>query len=174
MADSVDQNWNVEVSKILPYIDGRGLDIGCGRRSINKDIKRVDIDPLKEPDILAPGDKIPVKDNEFDFVVSQHSFEHFVDQDKTLKEWLRVIKPRGIIAIIHPDVEFTEQQKLAPSNPSLLDDPFNKHYHERTLINFVSWAKNRTKYGYKILDSGVALGKWSFYIILQKTEGGEK
>jgi len=103
--------WNDEVTKILPYTDGQGIDVGCGGRSIRADIKRVDIDPDKEPDILCSGDEIPVSDESFNFVVAQHILEHFEDQDKALKEWLRILKPGGYLLIIHPDISVQSSRR---------------------------------------------------------------
>jgi predicted SAM-dependent methyltransferase len=163
-----DTMWNNEVSKILPYCDGKGLDIGAGARSINKEIKRLDIDPKKEPDILCSGDNIKVPDNTFDFIVAQHALEHFEDQEKTIKEWLRVVKPGGYINIIHPDVQYTKPQKEVGANPSLQKDPYNKHYHERTLLEFVKWISSLKRLGFAVIAYGEAQMSWSFYCILRK------
>jgi predicted SAM-dependent methyltransferase len=159
--------WNQEVTKIMPYCFGLGVDIGCGRRSITRGIRRLDFDPLKTPDIVASGDAIPVKDSHFDYLVGQHAFEHFEDQEKLLREWLRVVKDNGYVLIIHPDLEFTGPQKPEAYNPSLGEDPFNKHYHERTQAQFEKWIRVRQKYGFKVMDIGPACGNWSFYVVLR-------
>ena len=109
--DTDDPMWQMEVEALFPWISGKGADIGAGARSIWPEIIRVDIEEKVKPDILASGDKLPFKDGEFDYITSIHSFEHFEDQRKTLKEWLRVIRPGGIIAIVHPDVFYTKYQK---------------------------------------------------------------
>jgi predicted SAM-dependent methyltransferase len=163
-----DPNWNYEIAKILPYCDGLGLDIGCGDRTVNKGIKRLDIDPKVKPDICAPGDKTGLPPDSFDFVLSVHSLEHFEDQEKTIKEWLRVLKIKGRIIIIHPDVKYTKKQKEAKYNLSLFDNRYLKHWHERTYANFMAWIASRSAYGYRILAHGVALGNWSFYCVLEK------
>ncbi len=163
-----DQNWNREVEKVLPYMDGKGLDIGSGMRSPIQSITRVDIDPLKEPDIISSGDKLPCSDNEYDYIYSCHSFEHFEDQEKVLKEWLRVIKKGGYICMIHPDVEFTHYQKGVSDNPELAKDPYYRHFHEKTLTQFHRYISPLRKFGFIIVEAGVALGKWSFYFILRK------
>jgi len=164
-----DNLWNEEVAKLLPYTDGNGLDIGCGGRSIKPEIKRLDIDPEKRPDILASGDDIPVDDAWFDFVVAQHVLEHFADQDKALKEWLRIIKPGGYILIIHPDVTYTGKQLPPEANPDLKLHPYNKHYYERNYSEFLTWLNDRTSYGFTLVDAGTACIGWSFYAILRKT-----
>jgi SAM-dependent methyltransferase len=55
----------------------------------------------------APGDDLPFKDNMVDFVISSHVIEHFYDPVKTIKEWLRVVKPGGYVYIIAPHKERT-------------------------------------------------------------------
>ncbi len=124
-----DPMWNKEVESLMPWLFGKGADIGCGNRSITPDIVRVDIDEKVKPDVLASGDKLPFKDEEFDYITSIHSFEHFEDQVKTLNEWLRVIKVGGIIAIVHPDVFFTKKQNPEIDAPGLKANPYNKHWH---------------------------------------------
>jgi predicted SAM-dependent methyltransferase len=167
--DPADDWWNTEVSKILPYLDGKGVDLCCGRRSINKDVVRLDIDPKKEPQVCASSDNTPFKDGEFDFAYGIHAFEHLPDPDKALKEWLRIVRVGGIIAIVHPDVDYTRKQKSEKENLGLREDPYNKHYFEHNQESFLRWLRKKTKYGFEIMDYGVALGNWSFYVILRKT-----
>lgn len=58
-------------------------------------------------DIVAPGDNLPVESNFVDFVISSHVIEHFYDPVKTIKEWLRVTKPGGMIYMVVPHKERT-------------------------------------------------------------------
>ncbi len=58
-------------------------------------------------DIVAPGDDLPFKDNTWDFVINSHVIEHFYDPVKSIKEWLRVIKPGGLVYMIVPHKERT-------------------------------------------------------------------
>ena len=166
--DTDDPMWQMEAEALFPWISGRGVDIGCGARSIWPEIVRVDIDEKVKPDFVASGDKLPFKDDEFDYVVSIHSFEHFEDQRKTLKEWLRVIRPGGIIGIVHPDVFYTKYQKEERENPDLKKNPYNFHYHEKTADSFVLMLQTWTDLPFKILDYGIACANWSFYTILRK------
>jgi len=166
--DEKDVMWKWEVEKLLPWFFGKGVDIGCGTRSIKPDIVRVDIDKNVKPDVVASGDNLPFKDEEFDFVCSIHSFEHFPDPVKTLKEWLRILKKGGYIGIVHPDVYYTKKQKPAAENPGLNENPYNKHYHEHTMDSFVEFLKSLTDLPFRIVDYGPACAEWSFYVILKK------
>ncbi len=163
-----DLMWNYEVSKLLPWLDGKGADIGCGRRSINKDVIRVDIDAKKNPDVVASGEDLPFKDNELDFVYGIHAFEHLKDPVQGLKEWLRVVKPGGIVGIVHPDIDWTKKQNPEVDNPGLKSDPYNKHWHEYNQADFVKMLSRVNRGRFEIIDSGVAMGMWSFYVILRK------
>ena len=167
--DTEDPMWQVECEKLFPWLSGKGLDIGCGARSINNEVTRVDIDEKVKPDVIASGDNLPFKDGEYDFIISIHSFEHFEDQVKMLTEWLRVIKVGGIIAIVHPDITYTKKQNPEIDNPGLRENPYNKHWHEHTRDSFIKMLEEWTKLPFRIVDSGVACGNWSFYAILKKT-----
>ncbi len=73
-------------------------------------------------DIVAKGDALPFKDNEWDFVISSHVLEHFFDPIKAIKEWLRVIKPGGYIFIIVPHKERTfDKNKERTTLKELID-----------------------------------------------------
>lgn len=105
------------------YCKGRGLEIGgaalnpFGLDTLNVDFtKELTIFKREEikrcgtflpVDIEAPGDAIPVESGSFDFVVSSHVLEHFVDPIQTLQEWYRIVKPGGILFMIVPHKERT-------------------------------------------------------------------
>lgn len=106
-------------------LDGkRGIEIGAsahnpfGLKTLNIDytddlstgFKQEEIDlcgMYAKIDWVAPGDDLPFKENTVDFVISSHVIEHFYDPVKTIKEWLRVVKPGGYIYIIAPHKERT-------------------------------------------------------------------
>ncbi len=164
--DPTDEMWNQECEALIPYLSGRGVDIGSGSRSIFKDDVRVDVDEKHNPEIYCSGNDLPFKDGEFDYLYSIHSFEHFRDQAKLLTEWARVIKRGGVIAIVHPDVEHTGIRR--PEGIRSGENIYNKHEHEKTLAGFLKWFKHNGNFGLKIIDKGVACPNWSFYIILKK------
>ncbi|MFA6990072.1 MAG: methyltransferase domain-containing protein [Candidatus Gastranaerophilaceae bacterium] len=106
------------------YLDGlKGIEIGgsahndFGLNTINidfcddnTDFKLYEIETVgyaKKVDVVAEGDNLPFDDNSWDFVISSHVLEHFWDPIKTLKEWMRVIKPEGYIFMIIPHKERT-------------------------------------------------------------------
>uniref|UniRef100_A0A915EMU7 Methyltransferase type 11 domain-containing protein n=1 Tax=Ditylenchus dipsaci TaxID=166011 RepID=A0A915EMU7_9BILA len=62
---------------------------------------------FKKVDIIASGDKLPFPNCSQDYVLSSHVIEHFYDPIKTIKEWLRVVKPGGYVFIVVPHKERT-------------------------------------------------------------------
>lgn len=58
-------------------------------------------------DIVAPGDKLPLRAGSVGFVVSSHVLEHIVDPLDALLEWDRVCKVGGVIFAIIPHKERT-------------------------------------------------------------------
>lgn len=62
-------------------------------------------------DIVAPGDKIPVKDKSFDFVINSHVVEHFYDPISAIKEWMRISKQYIYMTIPHRDALESDRDK---------------------------------------------------------------
>ncbi|MDD5353150.1 MAG: class I SAM-dependent methyltransferase [Candidatus Omnitrophica bacterium] len=167
---SDDPMWQMEVEKLFPWIGGKGADIGCGLRTIDDKIIRVDIDEKVQPEVLASGDKLPFKNGDLDFITSIHNFEHYPNQKEVLTEWLRVLKVGGIVAIVHPDIDHTKKQNPEIDNPGLKANPFNRHYHEHNPASFIKEIKKWADLPFQIVDYGPACINWSFYVILKKTE----
>ncbi len=102
------------------YLDGlKGLEIGgSAHNPFNLDTLNVDYtDDMNtvfkqaeeklcgekmKVDIVASGDKLPVKDESVDFVISSHMIEHIFNPLGALREWHRVIKKGGYIFTIAP------------------------------------------------------------------------
>ncbi len=98
----------IEDQKMLgPYARyGKGIEIGCGSTKCHPNAIGIDVYPFKTADIVGDArDLWMFKDDELDFVIGSHSLEHFPDTKKVLKEWVRVLKPGGIIAMAVPDGE---------------------------------------------------------------------
>lgn len=50
---------------------------------------------------------VGIADESYDFVIASHSIEHFANPLKAIDEWLRVLKPSGVLLVIAPDKRFT-------------------------------------------------------------------
>ncbi|WP_320673779.1 class I SAM-dependent methyltransferase [Prochlorococcus sp. MIT 1341] len=83
----------------------RKLHIGCGR-SLIKGWLNTDYYGGKDIMRLDATKKFPFKDNEFDYIFSEHMIEHisYNDATKMLKECFRILKPGGKIRISTPDI----------------------------------------------------------------------
>lgn len=99
----------LETSKIralvLPHLVGKGIDIGCQRDPITPDCVAFDKNPTPETTHTGDARKLPFHDAEFDFVWSSHCLEDIPDTEAALVEWLRVLKPGGVIALYVPHPE---------------------------------------------------------------------
>ena len=96
-----------ELDILASYCKGVGINIGCGNAQIAESIG-VDISPAAQAAVvLADACFLPFKDDTFDYVVSSACLEHLEAAPiLALREWLRVIKPGGTIAVVVPDAKY--------------------------------------------------------------------
>ena len=101
----------------MPYLRGKGLDLGCGAEKVletehcigidnNKDLALFNI-PAKF-DIKADVEKLDMfADGKMDWVFSSHALEHFPYEQvpAILREWFRVVRVGGHIALYLPDMD---------------------------------------------------------------------
>jgi len=92
-----------EVNELGSYAKGWGVNIGCGPRPFPGAIN-VDLNPDALADVFADAANLPFYSNRFDFLVSSHCLEHVQQAPLiVLREWLRVLKPGGVLAFIVPN-----------------------------------------------------------------------
>lgn len=120
--------------KIRNYLNNNSvlkLQVGCGANDkvgwLNTDLKPKN-KKIIHLDVSKP---FPFEDNTFNFIYSEHNFEHlkFTESCSFLSESFRVLKPNGVIRIAAPDLDFLV--KLY-QNPEL---PLHKEY--------VKWSRNK-------------------------------
>lgn len=93
---------------------GIGLEPGCGQLispyCIGTDYYAGTNHPqyggIYRPHVRCLGENLPFGNDMFDFIVSHHSLEHMNNLVSTLKEWVRILKKGGKIAIVVPDKKF--------------------------------------------------------------------
>ena len=82
------------------------LHLGCGQTFI-KGYTHIDVIEYPHIDIVNSVDRLPmIEDNSCDIIYSCHVLEHFHRNVVThvLKEWIRVLKPGGILRISVPNM----------------------------------------------------------------------
>lgn len=75
------------------------------------------VDEIGQVHLVAKGGSYPfIDDNAFDFVASSHVLEHVANPPRQLQEWLRIIRPGGIVYAIVPDMRFCfdRRRELTP------------------------------------------------------------
>ncbi len=109
------------------YLTGTGLEIGALHNPLSvpadvtvRYVDRLTLEELRRhypeldrtsiaaPDIIDNGEILAsLPDASFDFVIANHMIEHSQDPITALKNWLRVIKPGGIVYLAVPDKRYT-------------------------------------------------------------------
>lgn len=95
------------------YIDGKVLDVGCGKKPYQKLFKTreyigMDVEQSghthknEDIDIYYDGNIFPFEDNTFDSAISNEVLEHVFNPNDHLKEICRVLKPNGKLLISVP------------------------------------------------------------------------
>lgn len=109
---------------IVPYTRGRVLDIGCGANKGFPHFIGVDNGHHEQfghsvrPDIWSEADDLWfAKSQSCDAVFSSHLLEHMPDTEKTLREWVRVIKPEGYLCLYLPHKNFYPHIGTEGANP---------------------------------------------------------
>ena len=108
------------VKKHLDFKAKKILDVGCGLGMYSQEfseegalVSGIDVDGKKTeqakelfPKInfqTAPGEKIPFANNSFDIVFLHEVLEHVKDEEKTIKEIVRVLKTGGRLILFVPN-----------------------------------------------------------------------
>lgn len=126
----------------------KGIDLGSGGDPISDNALSVDITD-KPPyggrvdRILDASKSLPFKDGEFDFVYSSHLLEDFDNPFIVLKEWLRILKPRGWLFLLVP--HRTRYQEHCKANGTL---PNQAHRHEFEDGELTNWLLNSGLVGF--------------------------
>lgn len=100
------------------------LHVGCGDNYFDGWIN-IDSDTNRKLDInLDLRQNLPFEDNSIDYIYNEHFLEHLTVEEgqRVIKEFMRVLKPEGVLRIAMPDLEISIAEYLNPNwkeNPSL-------------------------------------------------------
>ncbi len=142
---------------LRPAPESRILEVGCGGGALLAFLAArghtvLGVDILEEAVLLASqaapssqvlradAARLPFPDESFDRLVSHHLVEHLEDLSGALKEWRRVLRRGGLMAICTPN-------RLYPS-PRIFEDPGHVRVYERKELEEV--VRNG---GFTVLDS---------------------
>ncbi len=59
---------------------------------------------------------LPFRDAAFDAIIGQHVVEHLSDADAALREWSRVLKPAGRLAVATPNARYPDPAHFADAD----------------------------------------------------------
>lgn len=145
------------------------LDVGCGngatacaiaqledvkvtaidvrRKMVENTINRARRENVRIQTAVASAEELPIPDNSFDWVVCE-SVLVFVNADRVLREFARVLKPSGQVLSV-------EMQKLH-AVPDSWDREVKNIYGAVSVPDFVEWKRRHALAGFstKVLQSG--------------------
>lgn len=168
--ESLKCRWDV-----VPYIRGKGIDIGCGPTKVLP--HAIGIDSLKDvelfgvqmkPDLVCEdATKLAIPDADLDFVFSSHLLEHIVDTRAALTEWWRCLKVGGYLVLYLPHADLYPRIGQPGSNPDHRHDflPRDIRIHMQEV-----GARGVTLLVDETRDAGT---EYSFLQVYRKTESGK-
>ena len=105
-----------------------GLNLGCGP-NILEGWLNTDIEPIDDRVVyLDAGKPFPFEDETFDFIFSEHMFEHLTYKEgkNMLSECYRVLRRDGVLRLSLPTLD------------NLIE--LYEHRHNKDAINYVEWS----------------------------------
>jgi SAM-dependent methyltransferase len=148
----------------LKYLKGEGIEIGALAWPLQvNDLARVkyvdrltreqllkqypDLPPARivEPDIICDGATLDaMSDSSFDFVVANHLLEHMPDPLRALDNWFRVLRPKGVLYLLVPDMLHTfDADRPLTSVDHMIKDNSNSTERDPRLdfVHYIEWVK---------------------------------
>ncbi len=139
------RDWRIEARELMGCArvtpDTRVLEIGCGGGGLMRLLRErgasvMGVDTL---DValrlahqrlgsssliqIAQDGTLPFCDNAFDAIIAQHVIEHLRDWDAALKEWYRLLKPNGRLALATPNARYPDPAHFADADHSHIFTP---------------------------------------------------
>ena len=151
-----------QINKYIKLHDVAKLQIGCGPYPIkgwlNTDFE---LEKCKNGVIFLDAGKLfPIPDASFDYIYSEHLFEHlkYTQAKNMLQECFRILKPNGVLRIATPNLQFLVDLYLHPEkdiNRSYIEFDAKRSY----LPPHPVYAINRfhTTWGHQIIHDPESL-----------------
>jgi len=106
--------------RVTPYLNGRGLDVGCGDKKIVETAIGIDYQGGAADlrlDVSEPNHLDLFTDSLFDYVFSSHCLQDLIDTKGTLGEWWRVLRAGGYLVLYGPDPDYYPRVGTPGCNP---------------------------------------------------------
>lgn len=144
--------WRIRV--VLPYLEGRALDIGCGTNELLRRYGNgigVDVHQFGGADLIVEDtSKLPYKDGEFDTVCIIAALNHIPNRSEVLKEGHRLLRENGILLIT-----------MIPPTLSRfwhwIRSPWDRDQHERGMHEEEVFGFTRAEVRQQVLSAGFAI-----------------
>lgn len=154
-----------EVDKYLRGHEVAKLQIGCGPYPMEGWLNTDIMTNLRKgsPIYMDAGKPFPIPNASFDYVYSEHLFEHLTYSEATnmLKECYRILKPNGILRIATPNLQFLVDLYLHPEKE--LNKKYNELNAERSgMPSSPVYTVNyfHTTWGHKIIYDPMTLSRF--------------
>ena len=109
------ENKMNEISQIQeviePYIQGFGIDTGCGNKKVCD--AAIGLDKANHPCVTIChefNDLSLFGDSQFDYAVASHFLEHIKEPLSMIKEMKRVVKDKGFLDFMMPDPKLYKEK----------------------------------------------------------------
>lgn len=141
---------------------GIGIDMGCGSvvdpfcLGVDKYGRgeRDEYGGECKPHMVLRADKpLPFEDNSFDFLVANHALEHMQDTVWTVREWVRIVKPNGILAFVLPDAKYGGADKDADHKAEYTTEQFKKEVLSEVekLVDVVEFDTFKNNFSFNVV-----------------------
>jgi SAM-dependent methyltransferase/uncharacterized protein YbaR (Trm112 family) len=120
------------------------LNVGAGETRYGPNVLNLEIRPGPEADVVGVAERLPIRDASCDGVILMAVLEHVADEQETLAEAARVLKPGGRLLV---DVPFLQGYHASPAD--------YRRYTEQGL------RAELERHGFELEGSGVAVGPGS-------------
>ena len=159
------------VWEVVQYLKGEGCDIGAGMFRVLPQALTIDNGNHEQfghhidPNIRCrSADCVPViSDRYFDWVYSSHLLEHMEDPLKALKEWWRILKPKGVLVLYLPHEDLYPKVGTEGANPD--------HKHDLSEQKLIDWMVKVGGWDLERCEQRNENDEYSFLMVFRKLEG---
>lgn len=175
MVWDINAKYKAESKKIVweaaPYLRGRGLDIGCGSFKVLPQAVGIDNGNDMRMFSMPVHADVPVEDatdlgrfgsQQWDFVYSSHLLEHLDDPQRALKEWWRLLRPKGHLVLYLPHKDLYPRVGAEGANPD------HKHDLDEQLV--IGWMRDIGFWDLKECQVRDQDDEYSFFLVFEKRE----